>query len=61
MGSDTTVLSSKVTVAQEQLKEKNDLSLVAALQLLADLVGIIPGCLAPFLFGIMDGILAILK
>lgn len=50
-----------VKIVQKQLKEKNIKSRQVALQLLSELVGVLPGCLAPFLMNMMNGILICLS
>lgn len=50
-----------VKIVQKQLKEKNIKSRQVALQLLSELVGVLPGCLAPFLSNMMNGILVCLS
>ncbi|CAL8143839.1 unnamed protein product [Orchesella dallaii] len=50
-----------VKIVQKQLKEKNIKSRQVALQLLSDVVGVLPGCLAPFLTNMMNGILVCLS
>lgn len=48
-------------MVQKQLKEKNIKSRQAALQLLQELVGVLPGCLSQFLTNMMNGILVCLS